>query len=226
MSETTTQPIFDRIAHHWWDETGPMALLHAMNPLRLAFIEQHSPRRPIRILDVGCGAGILSEALAKSGYQVTGIDPSDRLIKTAQIHAKQSNLTIDYKRVCAKKYLEEADPFDVVVCSEVLEHAVNPEDLLADCHRLCRPGGPLICSTINQTPKAFFGAIFAAEYLFGWIPKGTHQYAQFIKPSQMTRWARTHQRSLTTLQGIEVNPWQKSAQLTTDTSMQYIACFQ
>jgi 2-polyprenyl-6-hydroxyphenyl methylase / 3-demethylubiquinone-9 3-methyltransferase len=226
MNKPAAQPIFDRIAHHWWDETGPMALLHAMTPLRLAFIQDHSPNtRPIRILDVGCGAGILSEALAKSGYQVTGIDPSDRLIKTAKIHAKQANLTIQYECICAKEYLKKTDPFDAVVCSEVLEHAEHPEALLADCHRLCKPEGPLIFSTINQTPKAFFGAIFAAEYLFGWIPKGTHQYDQFIKPSQMIRWARAHQRSLTTLQGIEINPWQKSARLTSDTSMQYIACF-
>lgn len=223
------QTHFDNMAHDWWDPNGTMRLLHVMNPIRTHFIQTHGPKphASVRILEIGCGGGILTEALANMGYHVTGIDPNERLIKTAKAHAMGQNCRVDYYPCTAEDYqAQNPKPFDVVIISEVLEHSSDPEGLFGIGHKLCKPGGWMVASTINQTPTAFFKAIVAAEYVFRWVPKGTHHYEYFIKPSSMVRWARNVGRSCLSLRGIEVNPWQNSAKLTDDTSMQYIACFQ
>ena len=215
---------FATLAARWWDPDGPSRPLFALNPVRLAFIEQHAKLAGAKVLDIGCGGGLLSEAMQERGASVIGIDLTEELIEVAQLHALGSDLSaIDY-RVQSAEAIAAAQPaeFDVVTCMEMLEHVPDPESVLSACVRLLKPGGTLVLSTLNRTPKAFALGIVAAEYLLGIVPKGTHRYAQFIKPSEIAR--VLHRQGLTTvaLSGMHYSPLSNRARLDPDQSINYL----
>lgn len=201
---------FEPLADDWWDETGPMAPLHRMNPTRMAYIRQMIAAHALNtkpaktsVLDVGCGAGIACEPLARLGFNVTGIDMADTLITEAKRHAKQSELKITYQQQDIAKVKKT---YDIVLVLEVLEHVDNPSTFINDCAKALKPGGLLIASTLNRTAKSFALGIFAAEYLLKWIPKGTHQWRAFIKPSEMATAMRMAGLQVQTSQGLVYNP--------------------
>ncbi|HSC79154.1 MAG TPA: bifunctional 2-polyprenyl-6-hydroxyphenol methylase/3-demethylubiquinol 3-O-methyltransferase UbiG, partial [Chitinolyticbacter sp.] len=183
---------FSALAHKWWDKDSEFKPLHDINPLRLDFIEQHVPLSGQRVVDVGCGGGILSEGLAQRGAQVTGIDLADKSLKIAKLHAMESNLAIDYRKVPVEELAAEAPAsFDVVTCLEMLEHVPSPASVVAACAELARPGGWVFFSTLNRNAKSYLLAVLGAEYVLGMLPRGTHDYARFIKPSELGRMTRT-----------------------------------
>jgi 2-polyprenyl-6-hydroxyphenyl methylase/3-demethylubiquinone-9 3-methyltransferase len=198
---------FAHLAPDWWDEAGPMATLHAINPLRLAWIEARVALPNSQVLDVGFGGGILSESLARRGAIVTGIDLAAEGIAVAQQHAAQAGLTIDY-RVAAVEDLAAATPgsFDVVTCLELLEHVPRPAETIAACARAVRPGGAVFFSTINRTPKSFLLAVVAAEHLLRMLPKGTHEYLKLLRPAEVAGAARKAGLDLIELTGLHFNP--------------------
>lgn len=182
---------FDRLARLWWDPNGKMGQLHAINALRLAFITRRFRGAHPRVVDVGCGGGILAEALARAGASVTGIDLSERSLAIAREHARQSALAIDYRLMPTAAFAAEAaGSFDLVCCMEMLEHVPDPGDIIAQCAKLLKPGGVAIFSTINRTFKAFAFAIVAGEYVLGLLPRGTHRYSKLITPGEMRTWAQ------------------------------------
>lgn len=209
MSITANQQeelaLFSSLADEWWNPEGPMKPLHLLNPLRLAFIEKYTKLAGQVVLDCGCGAGLLSEAMASKGAQVTGIDLAEDVIKVAQEHASEAGLSIDYK--CeSMQVLAEQQPatFDVISCMELLEHVEDPAALLKACYAALKPGGKIFLSTINRTAPAFLKTIIGAEYLLGLLPKGTHHYRQFIKPSELAAWLREAGFTIGDRQGIDV----------------------
>jgi 2-polyprenyl-6-hydroxyphenyl methylase/3-demethylubiquinone-9 3-methyltransferase len=198
---------FAHLADVWWDETGPMATLHAINPLRLDYIAERVSLPGARVLDVGCGAGILSEALAHRGATVTGIDLATANIDFARRHAEGSGLAIDYRVISAEDVAAESPgSYDVVTCLELLEHVPRPAETVAACAAAVRPGGALFFSTINRTPKSFLLAIVGAEYLANMLPRGTHQYLKLIRPAELARAARKAGLELLDLTGLHFNP--------------------
>ncbi|MGD9584629.1 MAG: bifunctional 2-polyprenyl-6-hydroxyphenol methylase/3-demethylubiquinol 3-O-methyltransferase UbiG [Lysobacterales bacterium] len=215
---------FDQQAHAWWDREGPSRALHDLNPVRLAFIAEHAELAGARVLDLGCGGGILSEALAVAGARVTAIDLSQEQIEVARLHALESGLAIDY-RPCPSAALTEEQPasFDVITCMEMLEHVPEPEAILADCARLLKPGGKLFLSTINRGPKSFALAIVAAEHLLRLLPTGTHRYALFLRPSEIARGLREQGLVLRGLEGLHYNPFSRRASRNRDVSVNYLA---
>lgn len=215
---------FATLAARWWDPEGPSRPLFALNPVRLGFIEQHARLTGATVLDVGCGGGLLSEAMQARGAQVTGIDLTAELIEVAQLHALGAGLTaIDY-RVQSAEAIAAAQPssFDVVTCMEMLEHVPDPESVLSACANLLKPGGKLVLSTLNRTPKAFALGIVAAEYLLGIVPKGTHRYAQFIKPAEIARVLRRLGLTIEALSGMHYSPLHNQARLDPDQSINYL----
>jgi len=203
---------FDRLANRWWDPDGPSRPLHDLNPVRLRFVADGVSLRGAAVLDVGCGGGILSEALARSGARVTGIDLSEELIETAKLHLLESDLDVDYRCIDVEALAGEmAGSFDAITCMELLEHVPDPAALLAACRRLLKPGGRLFLSTLNRTPKAFALAIVGAEYLLRLLPRGTHRYAQFIRPSELSRWLRDTGFSVDALSGLHYEPFGRRA---------------
>ena len=198
---------FERLAASWWDESGPLATLHAINPLRADYIASRAALGSARVLDVGCGAGILTEALAARGAAVTGIDLAADSIEIAKQHAADSGLVIDY-RVLGIETLADQVPaaYDVVTCLELLEHVPRPAETIAACARAVRPGGLVFLSTLNRTPKSFLLAIVAAEYMLGLLPRGTHEYARLIRPSELGRAVRAAGLELLELTGLHLNP--------------------
>jgi 2-polyprenyl-6-hydroxyphenyl methylase/3-demethylubiquinone-9 3-methyltransferase len=214
---------FAQHAGAWWDEDGPFKTLHDINNTRLAFVSGHCPLQGLSVLDVGCGGGIFAEALAKAGAKVTGIDAEMHAIETAQVHAHQSKLSIDY--YCTPIEQFNSDAFDVVTCMELLEHVPDPALILAHCHRLLKPQGHLFASTLNRTLKAYAMAIVGAEYLLGLLPRQTHDYSKFIKPSELTSMARGLGFNLLDVQGMSYNPFTRSSGLTKDVSVNYLAAF-
>jgi 2-polyprenyl-6-hydroxyphenyl methylase / 3-demethylubiquinone-9 3-methyltransferase len=215
---------FDAIAARWWDPNGEMAPLHVINPVRTRYIEQAAGGLEGKAaVDVGCGGGILSEALAARGAHVTGIDLAEDLLAAARAHLKVSKLEVDYRALPAEQ-LAAAQPgaFDLVTCLEMLEHVPDPGAVVAACARLARPGAPVVFSTINRNPKAYALAIVAAEYVLGLLPRGTHDYARFIRPSELDRWARAAGLDVFEVRGLTYNPLLKSARLSDDCDVNYL----
>ncbi len=198
---------FSRLAHRWWDPGGEFRPLHEINPLRLDWIDGHARLQGKKVLDVGCGGGILAEAMAQRGAAVTGIDLSDKALKVADLHLLESHLSVNYEKTTVEEFAaRHAGEFDVVTCMELLEHVPEPAGMVAACARLVRPGGEVFFSTINRNPKAYLFAVIGAEYVLGLLPKGTHDYARFIKPSELARWCRTAGLRTDELIGMTYNP--------------------
>src|SRR5688500_8581718 len=182
---------FSKLAHRWWDPHGEFRPLHEINPLRLEWIDRHAALAGKKVLDVGCGGGILAEAMAQRGAEVTGIDLSEKGLRVAELHLLESRLAITYERAMPEEYAAvHAGAFDVVTCMELLEHVPEPASMVAACARLVRGGGQVFFSTINRNPKSYLFAVLGAEYVLGLLPKGTHDYQRFIKPSELSRWSR------------------------------------
>lgn len=217
---------FDALANRWWDPQGPFKPLHDLNPLRLNFIEQHASLFEKAVLDVGCGGGILSEALAKAGAKVTGIDLAEATLKIAHLHQLESELNIDYQ-VCAveDKAPSAAGTFDVVTCMELLEHVPDPASVIQACATLVKPGGHVFFSTLNRHPKAYVQAILGAEYLLKLLPRGTHDYSKFITPAELTAWARDADLSLHNMTGLTYNPLNKRYRFTDSIKVNYLVHF-
>lgn len=216
---------FGALAHRWWDPDGPQKALHALNPPRLAYVAERVALHGARVLDVGCGGGLLSEALAQAGAQVTAIDLAPDLVKIARLHGLESGVKVDY-RVQAVEALAAERPgaFDAVTCMEMLEHVPDPGAIVASCAALLKPGGRMFVSTLNRTPAAFALAIVGAEYIARLLPKGTHQYRDFIKPSELAAWLREAGLELEDVSGLMYEPWRNAARLTSRTEVNYLAC--
>ena len=175
---------FSQLAHRWWDPNSEFKPLHEINPLRAAWIEDHSPLKGLKVLDIGCGGGILAEAMAQRGAEVTGIDLSDKALAVAKLHLLESGAKVDYRKIAAEDLAAEAPAsFDIVTCMEMLEHVPQPASTIAACAALVKPGGHVFFSTINRNTKAYLLAVIGAEYILKMLPLGTHDYAKFIKPS-------------------------------------------
>lgn len=216
---------FSRMAKDWWDPQGPMKPLHLMNPIRIKYIKQNVILKGKKVLDVGCGGGLLSEPLAKYGAHVTGIDMSDDLINIAKNHAQQQQLNIDYRCQDIELLAGTTEQFDIVTCMELLEHIPNPAQMVKTCTLLTKPGGKLFFSTINRNIKSYLLTIVAAEYLFNYLPKGTHDYSQFILPSELIEWTDSVRLRLENMSGISYNPFKNKFYLTEDISVNYLIHF-
>jgi 2-polyprenyl-6-hydroxyphenyl methylase/3-demethylubiquinone-9 3-methyltransferase len=219
---------FSELAHKWWDPESEFRPLHQINPLRLGWIEQCAgPLDGKRIVDVGCGGGILSEAMARKGAQVLGVDLAERSLKVAQLHAMEAGIdNVAYREVAAEVLAEEQPgQFDIVTCMEMVEHVPDPAAIVAACAKLVKPGGWVFLSTLNRSPKSFLFAIVGAEYLLRLLPTGTHEYAKFIRPSELATWSRSAGLDLLHTRGMEYNPLTKRYWLSGDTSVNYLlAC--
>ncbi|TXS96237.1 bifunctional 2-polyprenyl-6-hydroxyphenol methylase/3-demethylubiquinol 3-O-methyltransferase UbiG [Parahaliea maris] len=215
---------FEALASRWWDRNSEFRPLHEINPLRANFIDEHSPVAGKRLVDVGCGGGILAEAMAQRGAEVTGIDMGEAPLSVARIHQLESGVEVDYRQSTAEGLAAEApETFDVVCCLEMLEHVPDPASVVAACAELARPGGNLYFSTINRNPKAFAFAIVGAEYLLELLPAGTHEYSKFIKPSELAGWIRDAGLLLRESTGLTYNPLTKHYRLhPTDVSVNYM----
>jgi 2-polyprenyl-6-hydroxyphenyl methylase / 3-demethylubiquinone-9 3-methyltransferase len=218
---------FSDLAHRWWDVDGEFRPLHQINPLRLDWIGRHCPLGGARVLDVGCGGGILADAMARRGADVLGIDLADKPLKVAQLHALEGEpASVSYRLVAAEDLAREMPgQFDAVTCMEMLEHVPDPASAVQACAALAKPGGAVFFSTIHRNPKAFLFAIVGAEYVLSLLPKGTHEYARFIRPSELARWCREAGLELTDTRGMAYNPLTRRYRLSGDTSVNYLmAC--
>ena len=214
---------FSALAREWWDPQGPMAPLHAINPLRMSFIEQYEDPEDLRVLDVGCGGGILTEALARAGASATGIDLAGDALRVASEHARAAGLDIDYREIPIET-LADAEPgrYDVITCMEMLEHVPDPAAVIGACARLLKPGGRAYLSTLNRNPKSFLLAIVGAEHVLNLIPKGTHEYARFIKPSELAAWCRQAGLDVGAIKGLQYNPLTRTHKLGNDVDVNYL----
>ncbi len=198
---------FERLAARWWDPTSEFRPLHEINPLRTAFIAERAPLAGKSVLDVGCGGGLLTEAMAARGARVTGIDLGEAPLAVARLHLKESGLSVDYRRIAAEELAEEQPAsFDIVTCLEMLEHVPDPASSVAACAKLVKPGGKVFFSTINRNPKAWLMAVVGAEYVLGLLPRGTHDYMKFIRPSELEQWARRTGLRVREYTGLHYNP--------------------
>lgn len=214
---------FSELAHRWWDPNSEFRPLHEINPLRLGFIDAMAGLAGKTVLDVGCGGGILTESMAAKGATVTGIDLSAKALKVAQLHLLESRLKVTYREVAVEALATESPAsFDVVTCMEVLEHVPNPASQIEACARLLKPGGHAFFATINRNPKSFLFAIVGAEYVLNLLPRGTHEYAKFIKPSELCAHARAAQLNVAEIVGMSYNPLTKVYTLGRDTDVNYI----
>jgi 2-polyprenyl-6-hydroxyphenyl methylase / 3-demethylubiquinone-9 3-methyltransferase len=218
---------FSDLAHRWWDTESEFRPLHQINPLRLEWIDKLSRVSGKRALDVGCGGGILSDAMARKGANVLGIDLSSKALKVAQLHAMEAETpSVEYREVAAEALADEMPShFDVVTCMEMLEHVPDPASVVAACAKLAKPGGWLFFSTLNRNPKSFLFAIIGAEYVLNLLPKGTHEYAKFIRPSELTAACRAAGLTMEASRGMEYNPLTRRYWLSENTSVNYMfAC--
>jgi 2-polyprenyl-6-hydroxyphenyl methylase/3-demethylubiquinone-9 3-methyltransferase len=214
---------FASLAHRWWDKTSEFKPLHAINPLRLNFIDGLVGLQGKRVLDVGCGGGILSESMDEKGADVTGIDLGDKALKVAKLHQLESGSKVDYRLISVEDLAKEQPvSFDVVTCMEMLEHVPDPEAIVRACGQLVKPGGSVFFSTINRNPKAYLFAVIGAEYVLNMLPKGTHEYQKFIKPSELSSWARHADLNVSQLKGMGYNPFTDHYSLGDDVSVNYL----
>ena len=214
---------FSDLAHKWWDKTSEFKPLHDINPLRLNYIDKTVSLSGKTVLDVGCGGGILSESMAILGATVTGIDLGEKALKVAQLHSLDSGVAIDYQLISVEELAQKQPAsFDVLTCLEMLEHVPNPASIVAACAQLVKPGGHVFFSTINRNPKAYLFAVVGAEYLLNMLPRGTHDYAKFIKPSELASWMRPAGLLLQHQIGMSYNPITKHYWLGNDTSVNYM----
>ncbi|MEO6170625.1 MAG: bifunctional 2-polyprenyl-6-hydroxyphenol methylase/3-demethylubiquinol 3-O-methyltransferase UbiG [Lysobacter sp.] len=216
---------FGALASRWWDPQGPQKALHALNPPRLAYVAERTTLAGAQVVDIGCGGGLLSEALAGEGAQVTAIDLAPELIKVAGLHALESGAKVDYRLQSAESLaVQMPGHFDAVTCMEMLEHVPDPGAVIVACAQLLKPGGRLFLSTLNRTPAAFALAIVGAEYVARLLPKGTHRYRDFIKPSELAAWLRDAGMQLEDVSGLMYEPWRNAARRTSRTDVNYLAC--
>jgi 2-polyprenyl-6-hydroxyphenyl methylase/3-demethylubiquinone-9 3-methyltransferase len=215
---------FSELAHRWWDADGEFRPLHQINPLRLDWIARQCPLRGARVVDVGCGGGILADAMARRGADVLGIDLAEKPLKVAQLHALEAEpVALEYRCVAAEDLARERPgQFDAVTCMEMLEHVPDPASVVRACATLARPGGMVFFSTIHRNPKAFVYAILGAEYLLSLLPRGTHEYARFIRPSELARWCREAGLEPADSRGLGYNPLTQRYALSADTSVNYL----
>ena len=214
---------FSNLAHKWWDKTSEFKPLHDINPLRLNYIDKAVALKGKTVLDVGCGGGILSESMAERGAKVTGIDLGEKALKVAQLHSLESGVAVDYQFISVEKLAEQQPAsFDVVTCLEMLEHVPDPASVVAACAKLVKPGGKVFFSTINRNPKAYLFAVIGAEYVLNMLPRGTHDYAKFIKPSELASWMRLADLSLNHQIGMSYNPITQHYWLGDDVSVNYM----
>ena len=214
---------FNKIAHKWWDPSSEFKPLHDINPLRVNYINDLFPLDKQNILDVGCGGGILAESMAKLGGNVTGIDQSEIAIKIAQLHAKENNLSINYKLLNIEDFLKKnSSKFDIITCLEMIEHVPDPASIITSCSKKLKKNGRLYVSTINRNLKAFLFAIVGAEYILNLLPRGTHHYDKFIKPSEVKSWANGLNMNISNITGMTYNPFLKKYSLGSDVSVNYI----
>ncbi len=214
---------FSSRADAWWDPEGEFKTLHDINPVRLGYIEACCPLASIKVLDVGCGGGLLAEAMASRGAIVSAIDASNENINCASQHARQSELNIHYQRATAEELAStHQGEFDLVTCMELLEHVPDPHSLIHACSKLVRPGGHVIFSTLNRHPKAYLMAVMGAEYVLNLLPKGTHDYKKFIQPSELVRWCRQNGLGLNDLRGLSYNPLLKRCSLISKPDINYL----
>ena len=214
---------FSELAHRWWDPASEFRPLHEINPLRLEWIDRHAQLSGKAILDVGCGGGILAEAMSARGARVTGIDLAGKALKVAQLHLRESMLPVHYEEASAEAYAEtHAGAFDVVTCMEMLEHVPDPASTVAACAKLIAPGGRAFFSTINRNPKSYLFAVIGAEYILKLLPKGTHDYARFIKPHELAQWCRDAGLQLDEVIGMTYNPLTRRYSLGRDCGVNYL----
>jgi len=215
---------FEASAFRWWDPAGEFKPLHDINPLRLSYIQQYSSLANQQVLDVGCGGGILSEAMAREGAQVTGIDMGSAPLQVAKLHLLESGLDVEYLQITAEAMAQQRPAqYDIVTCMEMLEHVPDPSSVINACATLVKPRGKLFFSTINRHPKAYLFAVLGAEYFLKLLPKGTHDYEKFIKPSEMGQWMRKADLVLQDLSGMSYQPITKQFTLTRDVKVNYLA---
>ena len=217
---------FSDLAHQWWDPTSEFRPLHEINPLRLDWINSQAPLAGKTVVDIGCGGGILAESMARKGASVTGIDLSEKALKVADLHSLESGVQVRYELIAAEDLAaREPARFDVVTCMEMLEHVPDPAAIVAACAQLVKPGGRVFFSTINRNPKSYLHAVIGAEYILRLLPKGTHDYAKFITPAELSQFARRAGLTVDALKGMGFNPLSKIYSLNSDTSVNYlVAC--
>lgn len=218
MSEQNVDPSevakFEALASRWWDPQSEFRPLHEINPLRANWIDHHSPVAGLKVLDVGCGGGILTEALAQRGAEVTGIDMGEAPLNVARLHSLESGVAVDYQQITAEQLAQQrAGEFDIVTCLEMLEHVPDPASVVSACAKLAKPNGHIYFSTINRNPKAYLFAIIGAEYVLKLLPRGTHEYSKFIRPSELGNWIREADMKLEHMTGMVYNPITKKYRL-------------
>ncbi len=217
---------FGAQAERWWDPQGEFKTLHDVNPLRLAFIQQYAQLQGKRVVDIGCGGGILTEGLVKAGAEALGVDLSEELVDIAELHGLETGVAASYRKISAEDLAQEQpEAFDHVTCMEMLEHVPDPAAIIQACATLVKPGGMVFFSTLNREPKAYVLAIVLAEHILNMLPKGTHDYKTFIKPSELSQMARNAGLELQALAGIEYQPFSKQFRLGKDIGVNYIAAF-
>jgi 2-polyprenyl-6-hydroxyphenyl methylase/3-demethylubiquinone-9 3-methyltransferase len=217
---------FQSAASRWWDPEGEMRPLHDLNPVRLGYVERCGPLAGRTVVDVGCGGGLLSEAMARKGARVTGLDLADELLSVARLHALDAGVSVDYRCEAAETHAgEHAGHYDVVTCMEMLEHVPDPASVVAALAALARPGGHVFVSTLNRTPRAYVMAILGAEYVLRLLPAGTHTYEKFIRPSELAAWARAAGLSQVDIAGLNYDPFSRQARLTDDAAVNYLMHF-
>ncbi len=217
---------FSQLAHKWWDTQSEFKPLHDINPLRLNYIDHLAQLTGKKVLDVGCGGGILSESMTGLNAAVTGIDLSDKALQVAKLHLLESGKQVNYRKIAVEDMAIECPAsFDIVTCLEMLEHVPDPDSVIASCAALVKPGGWIFFSTLNRNPKSYLFAILGAEYLLNMLPRGTHDYAKFLKPSELSQSCRDAELTVIDLTGMSYNPFSKAYSLGTDTSVNYmVAC--